>query len=276
VTAPEEHPTIREQIDDNAVTATAAAQTLGHALGTKASNAFVWKVAFVVSCFAVAASVGISSIALSQLADQRAAQVASDRTAQTIRQRADDAYAAAQAANDELKRRGQQPVTVPKPTDTQSSDTIVAAATARVLASLPPVVSTPPTAASIAAAVAGYFAANPPPSVTPTQVANAVAAYLAANPPPSGAQGPPGVDGAAGPAGPAGPKGDAGPPPTAQQIMDAFNDAATSNPSLLCAGKGTFRQLDGVRIDDPANPVPGSHKSITIWTCIPNAEGTTR
>lgn len=263
-------------LEDNAVTAKAAAQTLGNALGRKANTAFVWKVAFVVSLFAIGASVGISSLALSQIADQRAATAAATQAQAEIRKRADDAYAAAQAANEQLKQRGQSPVPVPKPSDTGSVDTIVAAATAKVLASLPPVVTSPPTASSIAAAVAGYFAANPPPGVTPTQVANAVAAYLAANPPrdgadgPAGPAGPAGADGIAGPAGPKGDKGDPGPAPTAQQIMDAFNQAALTNPSILCAGKGAFQQLDGVRVDDPNNPIPGSHKSITIWTCIPN------
>lgn len=261
-------------MQDNAVVATAAAKSIGNALGRKANTAYVWKAAFIVSVFAVAASVGISSIALTQIAQQRAA-IAAAQSAQTeIRKRADDAYAAAQIANDQLKQRGQQPVPVPKPTDTQTADTIVAAATAKVLASLPPTVSTPPTAASIAGAVAGYFAANPPPGVSPTQIANAVAAYLAANPPPGGNPGPPGPAGPAGETGPAGPQGSqgatgpAGPEVTAQQIMDAFNAAAAKNPSILCAGKGTFTQLDGVRVDDPSNPL--GHKSVTIWTCIPN------
>lgn len=264
----------RDNLEENAATATAAAQTLGRALSRKPNTAFVWKAAFIASVFAVAISVGISSIALSQLADQRAAQVAAQRTAADIKQRADDAYAAAQAANEQLKQRGQQPVPVPKPTDTQSTDTIVAAAAAKVLASLPPTVDTPPTAASIAGAVAGYFAANPPPSVTPSQVANSVAAYLAANPVKNGADGaagpagPAGADGAPGAQGPKGDAGPAGPPPTEQQIMDAFNSAAANQPSILCASRGTFTQLDGVRVDDPNNPI--GHKSVTIWTCIPN------
>jgi hypothetical protein len=216
-------------MEENAVVATAAAQSIGSALTRKANTGYVWKAAFVVSVFAVAASVGISSIALSQIADQRATTAAQAASQSEIRKRADDAYTAAQAANEQLKQRGQQPVPVPKPTDTQSTDTIVAAAAAKVLASLPPTVSTPPTAASIAGAVAGYFAANPPPQVTPTQIANSVAAYLAANPPKNGADGTPGATGADGPAGPQGPPGPAGatgpagPPPTEQQIMDAFS-----------------------------------------------------
>lgn len=263
--------TDHERIEENAVTAVAAAQSIGNALGRKASNAYVWKTAFVVSLFAVAASVGISSVALSQIADQRAASAAAAQNAADIKKRADDAYAAAVAANEQLKERGQQPVPVPKPTDTQSTDTLVAAAAAKVLASLPPTVSSPPTAASIAGAVAGYFAANPPPTVTPVQIANAVAAYLAANPPKNGADGAAGGTGPAGAAGPAGPQGEPGtqgPSPTSQQIMDAFNAAAASSPDILCAGKGRFTQLDGVRVDDPNNPL--GHKSVTIWTCIPN------
>jgi hypothetical protein len=263
----------QDGMKDNAVVATAAAKSIGNALDRKASTGYVWKTAFVVSLFAVGIAVGISSIALQQIADQRAVATAQAQTQQEIRKRADDAYAAAQAANEQLKQRGQQPVPVPRPTDTQSIDTIVAAATAKVLASLPAAVAAPPSAASIAGAVAGYFAANPPPTVTPTQVANAVAAYLAANPPKAGADGAAGPTGPPGPAGPAGAKGDkgdTGPPPTAQQIMDAFNQAALNSPSILCAGKGAFQQLDGVRVDDPNNPIPGSHKSITIWTCIPH------
>jgi hypothetical protein len=258
-------------LEDNATIATAAAKTLGNAISRKANTAFVWKAAFVASVFAVAASVGISSLALSQIAAQRAAVSAAAQTQAEIRKRADDAYQAAQAANEQLKERGQQPVAVPKPTDTQSTDTIVAAAAAKVLAALPSPISTPPTAASIAGAVAGYFAANPPPSITPVMIANAVAAYLAANPPKNGVDGAQGPAGPAGPAGEQGPKGDPGsqgPAPTSQQIMDAFNAAAAASPDILCAGKGKFTQLDGVRVDDPANPI--GHKSVTIWTCIPN------
>jgi hypothetical protein len=261
-------------MEENAVVASAAATTLGNALGRKANTSFVWKAAFIASVFAVAVSVGISSIALSQIADQRAATAAQVQTQAEIKKRADDAYTAAQAANEQLKQRGQPTVPVPKPTDTQSTDTIVAAATAKVLASLPPTVSTPPTAASIAAAVAGYYASNPPPQVTPTQIANAVAAYLAVNPPKNGTDGQPGAAGTPGQpgaTGPAGPKGDTGPPgpaPTAQDIMDAFNTAAAQSPDILCAGKGKFTQLDGVRVDDPSNPL--GHKSVTIWTCIPS------
>lgn len=261
----------------DAVTAVAAATSIGKALDRKANTGYVWKATFLVSLVAVAASVGISTIALSQIADQKAAVAAQVQTQAEIRKRADDAYAAALAANEQLKERGQQPVPVPKPTDTQSTDTIVAAATAKVLAALPPVITTPPTAASIAAAVAGYFAANPPPAVSVQMVANGLAAYLAANPPPPGAPGQPGpqgVPGETGPTGSAGPKGDtgaAGATPTSQQIMDAFNAAAASSPDILCAGKGTFTKLQGVRVNDPSNPLPGATKSVDIWTCIPSS-----
>lgn len=254
----------------DAVTAVAAATSIGKALDRKANTSYVWKAAFLVSLVAVAASVGISSVALSQIADQKAAVTAQQQTQAEIRKRADDAYAAALAANEQLKQRGQQPVPVPKPTDTQSTDTIVAAATAKVLAALPPMTSTPPTAASIAAAVAGYFAANPPPAVSAQMVANGLAAYLAANPPPSGAPGQPGPQGVPGETGPAGPKGDtgaAGATPTAQQIMDAFNAAAASNPNILCAGRGTFTELDGVQVRPSGSVLAQSQ---TIWTCIPN------
>jgi len=273
MTTPEDERT--EAMHSNAVTARAAAQTLGNGLGRKADRSDVWKIVAVVTLLGCAVSIGTSVLAFSQVAEQRAESTAAARTQADIKATADKAYAAAQQANDELTRRGQQPVPVPKPTDQSSTDTIVAAAAAKVLASLPPTTSTPPTAASIAAAVAGYFAANPPPTVTPSMVANSVAGYLQANPPPAGptgpagpagAQGQPGADGQTGPAGPQGPKGDS---PSAQDIMDAFNQAALNNPSILCAGKGTFQQLDGVRVDDPSNPLPDSHKSITIWTCIP-------
>jgi hypothetical protein len=264
-------------MQDNAVTARAAAQSIGNALGRKADRADVWKVVVVVTLLGCAVSIGVSALAVSQVAEQRAAVTAAEKAQAEIKATADRAYAAAQQANEQLAQRGQQPVPIPKPTDQSSTDTIVAAAVAKVLASLPPTTSAPPSAASIAAAVAGYFVANPPPQITPSMVANGVAGYLQANPPPpgpAGAQGPAGADGAAGPAGPqgaAGPKGDKGDSPTAQDIMDAFNAAALNNPSILCAGKGTFQELDGVRVDDPANPIPDSHKSITIWTCIPNS-----
>jgi len=270
MTTPEDERT--EAMHSNAVTARAAAQTLGNGLGRKADRSDVWKIVVVVTLLGCAVSIGVSALAVSQVAEQRAEATAAAKTQQDIKATADKAYAAAQQANSELTRRGQQPVPVPKPTDQSSTDTIVAAAAAKVLASLPPTTSTPPTAASIAAAVAGYFAANPPPTVTPSMVANSVAGYLQANPPPAGppgAQGPAGADGAAGPAGPSGAQGPKGDTPTQQDIMDAFNQAALNNPSILCAGKGTFQQLDGVRVDDPSNPLPDSHKSITIWTCIP-------
>lgn len=275
MTVPEHDDGRTEAMRANAVTATAAAQTIGTALSRKADRSDVWKVVVVAGLLITAVSVGLSALAVSQVAEQRAEAVAAQKTQTDIKQTADKAYAAAQQANDELTRRGQQPVPVPKPTDASSTDTIVAAAAAKVLASLPPTTSTPPTAASIAAAVAGYFVANPPPQVTPSMVANSVAGYLQANPPPpgpTGTPGPAGADGATGAQGPAGPKGDKGDPPTEQDIMTAFNNAALNNPSILCAGKGTFQELDGVRIDDPSNPVPGSHKSITIWTCIPNSK----
>ena len=261
-----------DRMAGNAVTARAAAQTIGNALGRKADRSDVWKVVLVVTLLGCAVSIGVSVLAVEQVAEQKAAVTATAKTQADIKETADKAYAAAQAANEQLKQRGQQPVPVPKPTDSSSTDTIVAAAAAKVLASLPPTTSTPPTAASIASAVAQYFVANPPPAVTPAMVANSVAGYLQANPPapgtpgPAGADGKPGADGAPGAAGA---KGDPGPAQTSDDIMAAFTAAATSNPSLLCAGKGVFTQLDGVRVDDPSNPIPGATKAITIWTCIP-------
>lgn len=261
-----------ERMAANAVTARAAAQSIGNALGRKADRSDVWKFVVVATVLGCGVSIGVSVLAVEQVAEQKAVVTAAAKTQADIKETADKAYAAAQAANDQLKQRGQQPVPVPKPTDATSTDTIVAAAAARVLASLPPTTATPPTAASIAAAVAGYFVTNPPPAVTPSMVANSVAGYLQANPPPSGAQGPAGADGKDGAAGVPGPAGKDGTTPTADEIVAAFNAAASSNPDLLCAGRGTFTKLDGVRVDDPANPIPGSSKAVTVWTCIPPAK----
>jgi hypothetical protein len=55
--------------------------------------------------------------------------------------------------------------------------------------------------------------------------------------------------------------------------MAAFNQAAQENPSLLCAGKGTFTLVRGVlTIPDPDNP--GEQKPRDIWTCEPTPTGT--
>jgi hypothetical protein len=163
------------------------------------------------------------------------------------------------SANSTLEARGQEPVPAPGPLD--PADTLTAAITAQVLASLPPsptadevaariqgavianVTPPGPSAQELAAAVAAYFERFPPqPGPPPSQaeIDAAVARALAQNPPPAGPPGPAGPAGPAGPQGPAGPagadstapgpegepgeQGPAGAPPAGWTFTDAFGD----------------------------------------------------
>lgn len=148
--------------------------------------------------------------------DARAISTESEQR-QAFQQLAQPVLAQAATANKTLTDRGQAPVPIPDPGQ-HPSDALVAAATARVLASLPaPQVAAPnagliaqavaeygqahPFVASpdqIGASVAGYLAAHPPaagPPPTAPQIQAAVAAYLTANPPAPGKDGSPGRDG---------------------------------------------------------------------------------
>ena len=265
-----------ESVHDALMTGTAATRTVGQSLSRKAERLDVWRIALVMTAFGVAVSVGIAVPAAQQAARANATAAAAQKTADDNKARAEEAYAAANRANDELKARGQQPVPVPSPREDNAPETLVAAVTARVLASLPSTAryTGEDIAATMRAVWAAYLVANPV-QVPPDLVAQSVAAYLAQNPAASGENGQPGTTGEKGDQGQpgqAGQQGAPGPPPTAAQIMDAFNAALVDNPSLLCAGKGTFTLVKGVlTVPDPKNPARQIPRD--IWTCEPVAAG---
>lgn len=260
-----------ESVVDALMTGSAATQTVGQGLSRKTERAEVWRIALVVTIFGVAVSIGVAVPAALQAARANAVAAAAQKAAEDNRTRAEEAFAAANQANEELKARGQQPVPVPAPREDNAPETLVAAATARVLASLPG--ATRYTDQDIGTALAAYFVGHPA-AVPSEAVAASVASYLAAHPPPAGPIGEPGQTGSPGPTGEKGDrgdpgeKGDPGSPPTAAQIMAAFNAALLDNPSLLCAGKGTFTLVKGVlTVPDP--DAPGAVVARDIWTCEP-------
>lgn len=267
----------QDGIKDAYVTGTAATTSVGQTLGRKADRTDVWKISGVVGCLVAAVAIAVAVPAATSASHTQATAAAADQTARASQQRAEEAYAAAVLANEELERRGQQPVPVPPPSDGNTPETLVAAATARVLASLPEARAY--SAQDLAQAVAGYFVANPP-SVSAEVIADRVSRYLRANPPPAGdpgeqgepgadgQDGQPGADGKPGADGQPGAEGKQGPPPTAAEIMAAFNQAVADNPSLLCAGKGTFVLVRGVlTVPDQGNP--GAVVARDILTCEP-------
>lgn len=255
---------------------TAATKSVGETLGRKADRPEVWKIAGVAGAFAAAVAICISVPAAISASHTQATAAAASATAEQGRARAEEAYAAAALANEELKRRGQPPVPVPRPSEENTPETLVAAATARVLASLPD--SGRYTAQDLGQAVAFYFVANPP-SIPAELIADRVANYLRVNPVPSpapgqdGRDGDPGMDGDDGQPGDKGDPGNPGPPPTAAEIMAAVNQAVADNPSLLCAGKGTFVLVRGV-LTAPDPNQPGQTVARDIWTCEPAAQPT--
>lgn len=265
MTDTERHP---NEVRDTLSVGLAASRTVGGALSRKADRTDVWKMVAVGGLFAAAVAIAVSVPAAISAADTRAVASAAQQTGNESRQRAEQAYAAAQLANEELKRRGQEPVALPAPSEDNGPETLVAAATARVLASLPEGATYD--AQALGRAVASYFLANPV-TVPPELVSSRVAEYLQRNPPPAGeagTDGKDGKDGVDGKDGDPGEKGDTGPPPTGAEIMAAFSQAAQENPSLLCAGKGSFTLVRGVLTrpnpDNPAEQIPQD-----IWTCVP-------
>jgi len=197
-------------------------------------------------------------------------QSATEVAVSALRQQAEQFKQQGDQANAQLAQRGQSPVPIPNPGSTDDINVIVAAATAKVLASLPDL---HPTAAQLGQAVAQYMAANPvsPLSPSPSQIAASLAGYFATNPPPpgptgptgpSGARGAPGVTGEPGPTGPAGPEGPAGPPgpaPTESEIQQAFTDYIRDNPNALCPQGGAFAQIRVLLADGG---------SADTWTCV--------
>jgi hypothetical protein len=256
-----------DDVHDTLVGGVAAAQTVGQSLSRKAERPDVWRIAIVLTLLGVAASVAIAVPAAQQAARANAIAVAAQKSADDARQRTGEALAAAALANEELKRRGQQPVPLPPAHQDNSQDALVAAATARVLASLPQ--PSHFTEEDFKAAYNAYLVAHPP-TVAPELVAQRVNAWLEANPLP-GPQGKPGEQGEKGATGEKGEPGVPGqnaPPITTAQIMAAFTAAVADNPSLLCAGKGTFTLVKGVlTVPDPS--APGAVVARDIWTCEP-------
>lgn len=221
-----------------------------------------WKIAFVASCVVLAISLILNTAVARSVVDLRADQVAAQESREAEERRTREAITALQQANEDLRRRGQQPVD--QPSQLGDGEALVAAATARVLANLP---ATPqPTSEQIAAELARYFAVNPV-TVSPQRIAQQVASYFAENPvePEQGEQGEQGERGEKGDKGDPGAKGADGHTPTPDEIMAVFSEAAVQNPNLLCAGKGTFTEVVGfVRV--PPENVPSER---SFWTCLP-------
>lgn len=193
---------------------------------------------------------GVSWVVVSLYGRQNATEAA----VTALRTQAETSKAQGDQANAQLQQRGQAPVPIPAPGATDDMQVIVAAATAKVLASLPDL---HPTASQLGQAVAEYMAAHPvnPLAPTPGQISAALAGYFATAPPPSGPPGPTGASGAQGPTGQAGPSGEQGPPgpqgpqgdpgpaPTEQQIQQAFNDYIKTHPDSLCVQGGSFTEI---------------------------------
>lgn len=281
---PDSVPRPGDDVTEAWVTGTAATKSVGETLGRKADRPDVWKIAGVVGVFAAAVAICVSVPAAISASHTQAQAAAAEVAANAGRARAEEAYTAAALANEELKRRGQPPVPVPRPSEDNTPETLVAAATARVLASLPEARTYSPEELrlELGRAVAAYFVANPP-SVSAEVIADRVARYLQANPLPqpepgrdgaNGEDGKPGADGQPGAKGDKGDKGDPAPPPTAAEIMSAVNQAVADNPSLLCAGRGTFTLVRGV-LTAPDPNQPGQTVARDIWTCEPAPQAPT-
>ncbi len=253
----------REVIETLHAEGVAAAHSLGESLSGKTNRADVWRIAGAVGCLMAALAIGVSWVAASQIVDLRAERTAEQAKATEEQGRTRQAIEALEEANRELQARGQQPVSPPP--ELQPEETLIAAATARVLANLPP--APMPSHEQVGNAVASYFITHPV-SVAPSLVAAQVAAYLAANPPAAGERGEKGEKGEPGEKGEkgdAGVKGDDGHTPTPEEIMTVFNQAVAQNPDLLCAGKGKFTEVQGfVRI--PPDLIPQER---ALWVGLP-------
>lgn len=245
-------------------------ETQQQEIDRKPSRREVIRLAFIVAV-AVAlimggVAIGVSTLAFGQAARTAAEQEAVAKEVEANNKLARQAYDTAQAANSTLSSRGQAPVPLPPPNPEDPTATIVAATTARVLASLPPAPA--PSADAIASAVANQLMLNPPPGPSPAQVLAAVADYLRSNPPPpgpSGEPGRPGQDGRDGANGQDGKDGADAPPPSEAELQQAFVNYVQANPnflpSQLCAAYGqNFNQAKDLVAQD------GSR--ITLYGCI--------
>lgn len=250
----------REVIEAAHAEGVAAATTLGEGLSNKADRRDVWRVGVVAACVSAALSIVVSLVAAHQIVALEAVRTAENAKVSAEQDRTRQAIRALEEANQDLQRRGQPPISTP--VDMQPGDTLVAAAAARVLASLPP--APMPTAQQVGDAVASYMITHPV-SVSPSLVASQVSSYLDANPPPPGDKGEKGDPGDQGVKGDTGEKGVDGHTPTPEEIMTVFSQAAAQNPDLLCAGKGKFTEVQGfVRV--PPDPVPQER---ALWVCLP-------
>jgi hypothetical protein len=268
---------IRDDIAEPLATGSAAVAAVGQSLDRKPDRSDVVRLAAVSGIVSALVAVLISvPLAISGSAERAAQEIRTGQLAaqqEDSRERADAAYTAAQEANAELARRGQEPVDVPRPTGEGTDQaTLVAATVAGTLAELPEIVRSP-SAIELGGAVARYMADHPVPGVTTGQVADSVAAYFEANPPQpgitgtAGPQGAAGADGPQGPAGEKGDKGDKGDTPTGEEILAAFYAEAQANPNLMCAGtEGVFTRIDGVLVQPDGALTPQRQ---TIWACIP-------
>jgi len=245
----------------------AAEGDLGHRIDGKPSKREVIRIAAIVALVGAllgsALSIGVSVLALGQVARQESRTTALGSDVASSRELAEKAYQAAAAANSQLTARGQTPVPVPPPTDADPTSTIVAASAARVLAQLPPV----PSAEQVAQKLAADQLLNPP-SVPVAQVSAVVASYLQENPPPPGPTGPqglPGENGQPGENGKNGADGQPGRPPTEQEIQDAWVAYVQAHPdflpSQLCANYGqNFNQAKDLVAQDGTR--------YTLYGCI--------
>ncbi len=179
-------------------------------------------------------------------------QAANSAAITALREQAEESAQEGDEANRALRQRGQPPVPIPRPGTAEDSEVIIAAATARVLASLP---DPRPTPQQLGQAIAAYLAEHPirPGRPTPQQLAEAVAGYLATNPPPKGEPGEPGERGEQGP------RGEPGPPPTRDEIEAAFAAYLAEHPDALCPRGGRFAQISVVLADGG---------TADLWSCV--------
>lgn len=244
----------------------AAEDDLGHRIDTKPSKREVIRIAAIVALVGAllgsALSIGVSVLALGEVARQESRTTALGSDVANSKELAEKAYQAAQAANSQLTARGQTPVPVPPPSEDDPTSTIVAASAARVLAQLPAV----PSAEQVAQRLAADQLLNPP-AVPVAQVSAVVASYLQQNPPPPGPTGQRGAPGENGQNGADGKDGRDAPPPTDEQIQAAFVDYVKANPdflpSQLCANYGqNFNRAQDLIAQDGTR--------YTLYGCITN------
>lgn len=251
-----------DDVDRTLAAGHAAAERVADAVERKPDwpqvRRFVLVAVVSISLLMAGVSITVSLLAARSVSAAAADAAAANRAVGENRELANKAYEAAREANEKLAQRGQAQVPVPPPDNT--TETLVAAATASVLASLPPAPA--PTREALAEAVANYMSANPVTPLGPTlgQVSEALAGYLAVNPPPSGEKGEPGEPGAPGV------KGDKGDPPTAAEIQSAFVAYVNANPALLrdnlCLGEGQGQY----RLATDLIAADGSR--ISGWLCV--------